>query len=613
MARTRKSYLERRQIQGRSKVLYVAVMCAFIACIGQLIRIQLIDGPALAQAALSARTFNSEVVPQRGDITDAKGTVLATSIERYDIVVNQKQVKRYLHRQVVDVDGNKVTDKKHYNDPGNKVVIVGTGAAEAARVLAPILQMDRAELGGQLVGDRGYLLIKKGVLPETWRTIRQYRIDGIDGIKNYERSYPNGATGASILGFTDIDGKGIDGIEATMEKYLKGTPGSREMEISPSGQVIPGGTDEGTPAKPGSTLQLTIDADLQHFTQTKIDEVTQAFNADWASAVVVEVATGKVLALADSGLEPPLEMRKKKGGIRSHCVESVYEPGSTGKLVTFAAALEEKKITPTTPFSVPYRITMPGPHDFRDSHDHPTLQLTATGVLAHSSNTGTVQVGNLVEDSVRFEKMKKFGWGQPTGIELPGETPGILADYHNWEPRQRYTTMFGQSLGTSVLQIASLVATIANDGVRMPIHIAEKVTDPYGKVTQLEHSKPVEALDRDVARTLSTMMESVGQKGATGYAGVVPGYRTALKTGTSESPHTPDSPSGVVASTAGFLPADDPKIAINVVVFRPKSGTWGGVVAAPTFSAIGKQAMALLDIPPSTGKADLYPQESGTQ
>lgn len=602
-----KEYLTAEVAKKRGRLLLLIVAVISLVCAGRLFDLQVIQGPSLADAATQARTSSTEIVAKRGDIVDRKGTVLATSIEVYNVAVNQLLVKDYIHREVVDSSGQIVTDKAKLRDPRNREKIIGTGAAEAARQLAPILKMNPAVLGGKMVGKRGFVYLAKNVSAQDWRRIRKLGIDGIDAERRYQREYPNGATASSILGFTDYEGVGQAGVEATQNKLLTGTPGKRSTEISPSGQIIPGGTDILQAAKPGKTVRLTIDADLQNSAESILNKQISDFGATWGVAIVQRVGTGQILALADSGNEPPEEVRKRTSGTTgSRAVQYTYEPGSSGKLVTFATALEQKKITPLTPVSAPYEITLAG-QSFLDSHPHPTLALTASGVLAESSNTGTVQIGQMVTDKQRYQMMTGLGMGQKTGIEMPGESPGIIGSPDKWDSRQRMTTMFGQGMACTPIQISSLISTIANRGVRMKPHLVEGYEDLQGVLHKAKQPAAAQKVDQNAAATLVRMMESVTTDEGTARNAQVSGYRTAGKTGTSEILSGSGASEGVVASFVGLAPAENPEIAVSVVIYKPTTGFYGGVVAGPVFSQVTAQALTLLDVPPSTTKPKLYP------
>ena len=536
--------------------------------------------------------------------------MLATSIEVYNVSVNQILVKDYVHHEIVSPDGKIVTDKTKLRDPRNQKKVIGTGAAEAARQLAPILEMNPAVLGGKMVGSRGFVYLAKNVSAEKWRKIRKLKIDGIDGELRYQRQYPNGATASSILGFTDFEQVGQAGIEATQNKQLAGVPGKRVAEISPSGQVIPGGADVLKAATPGKTVRLTIDADLQNTAEGLVNKQVADFGAAWGTAIVQRVGTGQILALADSGNEPPEQVRKRTSGTTgSRAVQYTYEPGSSGKLVTFATALEQKKITPLTPVNSPDKITIAG-QSFRDSHPHPTKRLTASGVLAESSNTGTVQVGQMVSDQQRYQMMKALGLGQKTGIEMPGESAGIIGSPKSWDARQRMTTMFGQGMACTPLQISALISTIANHGVYVAPRMISEYEDSQGIPEKAKVPAAAQKLDQNAAATLVRMMESVTSDEGTAKKAQIPGYRSAGKTGTSEIISGGGGSRGVVASFIGLAPAENPEIAVSVIIYQPKSGIYGGVVAGPVFSQVAAQALTLLDVPPSSTKPQLYPIEA---
>lgn len=581
-----------------------------VLCSARLFDLQVVQAPALADEARQARTVSAEIVSKRGDIVDRKGTVLATSIEVYNVSVNQMLVKNYVHHEIFSPDGKIVTDKTKLRDPRNRKKVVGTGAAEAARQLAPILDMNPAVLGGKMVGNRGFVYLAKNVSAQNWRKIRKLKIDGIDGELRYQRQYPNGATASSILGFTDFEQVGQAGIEATQNKQLAGVPGKRVAEISPSGQVIPGGADVLKAATPGKTVRLTIDADLQNTAESLVNKQVADFGAAWGTAIVQRVGTGQILALADSGNEPPEQVRKRTSGTTgSRAVQYTYEPGSSGKLVTFATALEQKKITPLTPVNSPDKITITG-QSFRDSHSHSTKRLTASGVLAESSNTGTVQIGQMVTDQQRYQMMKSLGLGQKTGIEMPGESAGIIGSPKSWDARQRMTTMFGQGMACTPLQISALISTIANHGVYVAPRMISEYEDSQGIPEKAKVPAAAQKLDQNAAATLVRMMESVTSDEGTAKKAQIPGYRSAGKTGTSEIISGGGGSLGVVASFIGLAPAENPEIAVSVIIYQPKSGIHGGVVAGPVFSQVAAQALTLLDVPPSSTKPQLYPIEA---
>ncbi|MDK7162462.1 MULTISPECIES: penicillin-binding protein 2 [Winkia] len=596
----------------RTRWLVLFLATGMCICSLALIKIQVIDGPSLSSQAAKLRTVTYPIRAERGKILDARGTVLATSTQRYNVVANPYLLRTYVHKEVVNSAGKVITNTRAAEGPDAREKVMGTGPVEAARQLAPILEQDRAELGGMLVADSGYQIIARNVEPAKWRKIKELKIEGITSETTTLRSYPAGNTASTVVGFVNQENVGAAGIEASREGVLGGKDGERTVEIAPTGQIIPDGAETTKEAQSGQSLKLSLDADLNQQAQTSLDNAVKKTGATWGTVVVMEVATGRVLALADSGALPPMDAREKSESTKSRVVQSVYEPGSTGKLITFAAALDQGKITPLSTFRIPYEITMKNGEKFVDSHEHGVQNLTASGVLAESSNVGTVQIGDLVSDKSRYQMMKKLGLGEPTGIEMPGETGGLVPTPQEWDGRQRYTTMFGQGIAVSPLQVTQLMATVANGGVRIPARIVDSWTDQNGVVHKTDTPKATRAMEPDTAATLMRMMESVTGSDGTAELAKVPGYRTAGKTGTTEILGGADS-GGVVASFVGAAPAEKPAVAVSVVLNKPQTSVYGGVVAAPVFSEVTGAALRMLGVKPSTEAPKLYPIEANTK
>ena len=568
----------------RSRWVLGFFIFALSICAVRLVQLQIVEGPSLAAQGQRVRTSSTEVAAARGTITDATGVVLANSIQTYDIAVNQLNIRAYVHR---DDDGNEV----------------GRGPAEAARQLAPLLGMNEAELGGMMLGDSTYEYIKRNVDAVTYREIRKLDIYGIEWESVFEREYPNGNVATPVIGTVNADGQGSSGIEAQFDAFLTGTPGAQAFEIAPNGAVMPGGKKTTVEPKNGGNVELTMHADLQHQVQDLLDARVAKHHADWGAVVIEDVATGHVLVMADSNSTEPDNAKPQK----VHAVQDTFEPGSVGKLVTVGAALNQGTISPTSVFQVPYALDLAdagGP--ITDFHEHDGETLTATGVLAESSNTGTVLIGQTVSDDQRYSMMRAFGFGQETGIELPGESAGLLRNADQWQGRDRYVTMFGQAYAITAMQEASAIATIANGGVRISPHIVKSWTNADGTVEVPDTSQPVQVMDAQAASQLLTMMESVVEDDlGTAGAAKVPGYRVGVKTGTAET--VIDGAAGLVSTTAGIIPADAPRLAIAVVLYNPRVASVSSDSSAPLFGDIARTAVANLGIPASTGSANLYP------
>lgn len=566
--------------QKRARAIWVITLGILVVCGVQLFNIQIVKGTELAEQGRIVRTKASKIEAPRGSIVDATGQVMVDTVKTYHIAVNQKNILEY----------------RHYDEDG---VLVGSGPAEAALLLAPLLDRDPSELGGAMLGDQLYVYLAKDVDQQTYRAIRKLGIYGIEWEPSFERLYPGGSTAATVLGTVSADGLGNSGLELTFDELLTGVPGEESYETGPTGEVIPGAKVVTREATGGATLHTSIHADLQHSVQTVLDKYVAQFQAEWGAVVILDVATSRVLVLADSNQADPT-----KGPQSSHAVQMVYEPGSVGKVPTFASALENGIIDPLTPFSVPDRYTVPNGQVFRDATDHEVLDMTATGVLAASLNTGTVMIGEQMSDQTRYELFKRLGFGEITGIELPGESGGLLTEPETWDGRTRYTTMFGQGYALNALQAAAMVAALGNDGVWTAPRLVDGWTTADGVYHEATRPTPREAVRPEVASTLLNMMESVVSSGgrATGTLAQVDGYRIAAKTGTAEI-----GDGRLITNMAGVLPADDPQIAIALVLYAPAVYTLSGTSAAPMFAEVASAAVQNLGIAPSAEPARLYP------
>jgi cell division protein FtsI (penicillin-binding protein 3) len=571
-------------LDRRRTALVVVVTMLLVVFAGRLAYVQVVEGRAVAAEARDARLSSATLIASRGQITDAEGQVLATSVQRYDIVVNQVELARWHDT----VDGQQLT-----------------GAAGAAQLIAPLLQANAAELGAKLDGDAKYRKVAKGVLPEVWQSVKALRIDGISAEQVAERVYPNGDVAGNVLGWVNAEGVGAQGVESLLNEELAGTDGSTVYERGRGGQQIPGGYSESTAATDGRSVQLTLNTDIQWKAQQAIEAQVAATGSDSGSIVVLDTRTGEILAIAESATVDPNDPAADSTLLRSSsAVTDVFEPGSTAKVITMAAAIETGVVQPTTEFEVPYQYTTPNDQTFKDSHEHAGLRLTATGILAESSNTGTVMIGQNIPQQVRYDYLAKFGFGSKTGVELPNESPGILHDSENWDGRSKYAVLFGQSVSVTALQATEVFATIANGGVRIAPHLVKGWTEPDGTYTAADPAATAQVVSEPTADTVLSMMESTVSDG-TGSNAAIPGYRVAGKTGTAQN--WIDGVAGITSSFIGVAPADDPAIAVSVILHNPRTSEWGGTVAAPVFSDVAGYALTELGIAPSGTPAQLFP------
>lgn len=586
---------ERRQNTIMAIVLVLATVFA-----GRLVYVQAIAGPGLAEAAAADRSFSSVILAPRGDIVDSSGEVLATSVDTYDLILDLDLVPAY---ELTDASGE----------------VVGRGAAALAPQLATILGMDANELGAELVGEpatskgRKYYVLARNVSSEIRQQVAALRIPGFSDEPRTSRNYPNGTVAGPLLGWVNSAGDGIVGLEDAYQSMLAGTDGTSAYELGSAGQLIPSGNQSQTGAVPGCDLHLTIDLDIQYTAEQVITEAVETYGAAWGAVSVVETSTGRIVALADSNGfdpgDPPEERYADQNAILAPSYQAIYEPGSTGKVLTVLAALEEGVVTPTSEVNDPYLLTVNG-QTFKDHTEHPDQVLTTTGVLAESANTGTINIGSLMSDEARYEYMRLMGWGETTGLGLFGEPSGIVANYADWDGRQRYTTMFGQGIAVSLLQNTGVFNTIGNQGM----HVDPQLVDGWtcdGVYEAAPTSDPIQVVSPESSQQMIQMLESVTDEGGTGTNAAVEGYRVAGKTGTAQ---TADGAGGITATTASFVgivPADDPQLTIGVVIYKPTSGFFGGTIAAPVFHDVAAFALPDLGIEPSTEAAEPYPLVPG--
>jgi len=577
---------------NRQRVVSVLVFLLLLVFAARLVVIQGVQARGLSQQALEQRLVTKEVSTPRADIVDRNGVVLATTVDRYNIGVNQRAL---------------ATWKRTENGS-----VTAEGPLDAATILAPILGLDASELAASLVGDSTWVYIAKDITPDTWELVDAEHITGVQPEPVSERIYPNGAIAGNVIGFMGgtSDGPGttgLSGLELSYNKLLTGTPGSITFESGGNGTLIPTGVHEETAPVPGKTLMTTFDRDIQYYGQERVAKALRETGASRATVVISDVHTGEIYALVDSNSvdpnDPGASDAKNRG---SHAVSTVFEPGSTAKTITMAAAIEEGLVTPTSHVKAPFAYTTSNGQTFHDSHEHGVEKLTVAGVLAESSNTGTVQIGEKLTAKQRYQYLTAFGFGSKTGVGLPGESSGILKNYKDWDGRSKYAVLFGQALSVTAIQTAQVYQTIANDGVQVQPTIVKGFLDADGTFTPRPVEEPKRVVSSKTAHQVLTMLESVTDEGTGGLARI-DGYRVAGKTGTAQATCTNGAFECVVSSFVGIAPADDPRIVVTVILYDPRTSIYGGEVAAPIFKDVATFALQELRVPPSESKPTLYP------
>lgn len=598
---------------------------AIVVISARLTYVQALDPDNLADQARKERLRTITLTAARGNILDNDGQPLARTIKRYIVTASPEAVKSY-RRIEVNEKGQRVrSDEK-------------VGARGAAEDLAPVLGIPEDELYKKLsnLGDdpnqeNQYVRLAKEVSPETWRKVEELRIPQVNREVLLRRNYPAGALAGNVIGFLskDEDSTALAGLERAFDERLRGQDGKREFEAGGRGHRIWTAFQKETKPVPGRDVQTTLDRDIQWYAQDIARSTVLAAEAEWGTIIVQDPKTFNVLAMAEYPVVDPTKVAATDPKDRGNrCVSAVFEPGSTTKIITAAMALEEGNATPETQFVVPYKYRTANNREIRDSSFHKPLNRTTTGIIAESSNTGTVMLAEKSSLQTRFDYLKKFGVNEPTGLGLPGESKGILRHYDKWDGHTQHAVTFGQGYATNPMQVTAMYSMIANNGLKLPSTI---VTNPApghtdstattagvgsltGTLTKsnspsktVEHKPQGEQIvSVQTAQSVQKMLESVVAEG-TGENARIPGYRVAGKTGTAQIIRKGQEKIEYTSSFIGFAPANDPQVVVSVIVHKPQNGHYGGTVAAPAFRQVMTYALGSLRVPPSLEEPDLYP------
>ncbi|WP_223263210.1 peptidoglycan D,D-transpeptidase FtsI family protein [Arthrobacter sp. NamB2] len=558
----------------------------------RLFQLQALDLNGMAQTGLSKRLTNTAVQPIRGSIVDMNGKYFARSVERYDIVVDQRL-------SAVDDFTRTIPD----SDQRETGVPIDQGVYE----LSAVLGIDAETLRASIMGDMPFNYVARSVTPEVKNRALAVGIPGVYADKTSVRTYPAGPVAGSIIGFVSENGKPQEGLEYSLNDALEGTPGSRTFEIGGDGIRIPYATNEDDPAVDGQDVRLTIDQDLQWFAQQTIASQVEDYNAEWGNIVVVEAKTGAIRAMAESTTPDPNDPGATPPEKRTpNSVSASFEPGSTTKVITMAAALEGGLIEPTSQFTLENRYTV-GAQTFKDAFEHGTEKRTTAGILAKSMNTGTVQIGEKLTKQERYDWLKKFGIGEPLGTGLNEENQGLLTTPDNWDDRQQYTVLFGQGMTQTALHTAMVYQTLANDGVRLQPRLIDAYIDPDGTEHVVPEDEGTRVVSEETALTMRKMLETVTEEGS-GKSGELEQYRVGSKTGTAEAPSATGGYDGYTLSYAGIAPIEDPQYVVVITLQKPQGDLYY-LIPGESFQKVMKQVLNSRNVPASTTQPDIYPVE----
>jgi len=556
----------------RIRTFTILLMIFMLLCIGQLVNLQIIRGPELAAQAENSRLQTFVVPALRGQITDINGNPIAMSIKARDVTADQTLV----------------------GDPHKTAVI-----------LARYLKMPVKKIQKRLTGKLRFSYVARNITPELWDKIAAEQLKGILSQATSSRIYPEGDLAASLLGFTGYDGRGLVGLEEKYDDWLSGKDGKQTVEMV-NGTQIPTGPNSGIDAIDGGSIKLTIDDSIQAVAERALARQVIAQHAVGGDVVVMDPKTFQILAMATYPTYNPNKPEKySPDQQRNSAVQDSFEPGSTSKVMTMSAVIEEGALKPTSKLVIPPTIRKGGTN-FHDHEPHGTLHLTLNGVLALSSNIGSIIASNKIGQDKFLGYLQKFGVGQLTGSNIYGEASGSLPNPKNeneWSDTTFPTLAFGQGLSVTALQVASIYSTIANNGVRLTPQILAGTTSNVGVYTPAPPPTATRVVSAKTARIIREMLESVVSAEGTAPAAQIPGYRVAGKTGTANRSRV-NGPgySGYTASFVGMAPAENPALVVAVMIHTPGGLHFGSLLSGPVFREVMMYSLAHRKVPPSSQK-----------
>lgn len=550
-------------IERRIGLLFALLLLLMAIAAGKALKLAIFDGSQMASAARSQQRQDLVVPAARGTISDRSGVPLAVSEAADDISATPYLIK----------------------DP-----------RAAARKLAPLLEKDEGELLDALTRrDTGFVYLAKTVPAARAEKVAALGIEGIDHTPTQRRVYPRGFSASQLIGFVNAEDNGAAGLEYSLNKELHGTDGLRRFVRDGVGDDIT--VRDLRTTRPGQAVRLTIDSNIQAYTEKVLGTVGSTYRPKGATAIVSDPASGEILALANWPRVDANEPGKAPSwAMTNRATSFTYEPGSTFKAFTVAGALEDGDVTPQTSFNLPPTLTLYD-RTLHNNEDRGPATMTTAQILAHSDNVGAATIG-IKLGKERFDRWtRKFGFGVPTGVALPGEERGIVMDVDEYSGTSMLNLPIGQGQSVTPMQITAAYGAIANGGLLKTPRIVTAVGDE-----RVPQRKGRRVISPQTAGELRAMLAGVLAEGGTASEVEVPGFKLAGKTGTANKidPSGKYSESKYVASFVGFAPAEKPKLLVSVVVDEPSQGSiYGGAIAAPAFGKIAAYALQYLGIPPS--------------
>lgn len=546
--------------------LFFMILFAIVG--GRAIHLQIWQGDSFKRLGERQHLKEWIVLPKRGAVLDRAGEPLAVSLESQSVYVRPHRVQ----------------------DP-----------EALARSLGQILTLNSADVRQKLQSEKSFVWIKRQISPAEADRVQALNVEGVGMFYEPNRYYPQAQLAGQVLGFVNRDSEGLEGLELQYNDYIRGETGSSLIERDALGRRVLVQGVEGLRIPAGGDIHLTLDMSIQHLAEKELEGTITKYRAKAGVAVVIEPFTGEVLAMANyPSFDPNNFLKEAAQQRRNRAVADNYEPGSTFKTILAAAALEEGVVGKEDLFYCEMGKYAYAGKIIHDTHAHGWLPFSK--ILQVSSNIGFTKVAEKLKKENYFKYIEKFGFGRMTGIDLPGEVPGLLRKVETWSAVDLATHAFGQGISTTPMQLAMAYAAVANGGFLMKPYIVRRVLDPKGEVlTENQPHVVRRVISQKTAQTLASMLKEVTNEGGTGMMASVEGFEVAGKTGTAQKAdlaHGGYAAGKRVGSFIGFVPADNPRLVVLVLVDEPEVNVYGGVVAAPVFRNIARGALRHLVVAP---------------
>ncbi|MEE9524767.1 MAG: penicillin-binding protein 2 [Thermodesulfovibrionales bacterium] len=555
----------------RAVILTTFIAFSFVLLSWRLFDLMLLRHEKFVRRANNQHSQEIEIQVRRGGIYDRRGREFAINIEQKSLYLDPSKVE---------------------------------SRSKTAYKLSSLLGVDRRTLVKRLKSGKRFVWVKRKIDGETMRKVEKLQLSGVGFVPESDRIYPRGAIASHLVGFVDIDNHGLSGVEKKYERFLTSKGGKIRVSTDARGNILLAGNEL---ESSGNSIVLTIDEMLQYTVEKALDSAVSQWKAKSASAVIMNPYTGEILAMANRPtFDPNYPGRSRVANRRNRTITDVFEPGSTFKIVTAAAALEESLFRPNSLFDCSDGYVVVGRKRFRDDHENGIL--TMTEVIQKSSNVGTILMAQRLGEKKIYEYAKRFGFGEKTGIDLPGEVSGWVKQTDNWSNTSIGAIPIGQEVAVTALQMLRAFSAIANGGYLVSPYVVARIISPEGiEIYNRQGSGMRRILSRKTALLIGGMLEKVTQEGGTALEAAIEGNGMAGKTGTAQVfdlDLNRYSKERYVSSFAGFFPAKKPRLAMIVVIHEPRGEIYGGKVAGPVFREIATRALAYLNVPMDSAPAE---------